>query len=141
MHALEIELLSKVDVRVLCEPTIHDCVREMSELEFHNADQKKKLLSYVDNYMCYVLVNMGLEAHIALHCAAAMMFFFAANRSGGMVESLASIVRAQFIKKSSFFDIFNKVVAELAHNLKILGNDPRVVESVARDFEARSLFS
>ena len=140
VHATEIDLLMKIDITVLTQPTIYDCVREMGDIACGVQAEKEKLWSYLDNYMCYVLVSMGLEVNIVLHCITAILFFYAANQGRSAIEFMISIIRTKFAKKAAFFQTFDQVVSELVQNLKTLGNDPQVLESMARDFEAKNLF-
>jgi len=141
VHALELELLRKIDVTVLAQPTVYDCIREASGLQPTCELEKQKLLSYIDNYMCYVLVSMGLEVDVVLHCASAFLFFYAANANHAMIDFIVSVVRASYGKKPSFFERFDRVVGELVRNLKTLGNEAQLVDRISSGFEASRLFA
>lgn len=141
VHACEIDVLSRIDITVFSQPLVYDCVRDMYALEVALSCDKDKLLAYIDNYMCYVLVNAGAEAHIALHCVVATLFFHEANRGSRAVEHLATALCAHFAKKQTFFALFDRVVSELAGNLKTLGNDAQTVESIAAEFASSRLFA
>lgn len=112
----------------------------MGSIECGAQVEKEKLWSYLDNYICYVLVSMGLEVNILLHCIAAVLFFYAANQSRNSTEFMISIIKTTFAKKTAFLATFDQVIKELVQNLKTLGNDSQTLESIARDFEAKNLF-
>ena len=141
VHACEINVLSKIDITVFSQPLVYDCVRDMYASENVSSSDKAKLLTYIDNYMCYVLVSADVKTHIALHCVTAALFFHKANRGSHVEEHLASAVSEHFSKKQAFSELFDRVVDELTLNLKTLGNDAKTVETIAAGFASSRFFT
>lgn len=135
---MEIEVLQRIDLSLMMQPYHYSAIREMFGPEFMDESSLEQLYNYMDNYLFFIIVEGRKDSQVLLHCLAASLFYFEAQRHTRGIETTARILKDRFSVGPTFLRKFTRIIDQSVSDLKELGSDSSLIDHIATKIDLHS---
>ena len=131
IFATEIEILKRIDLIVLSQPSYSDYFEELGGIVALSNAQVVGFRAYITNYILYTLVESQTRSNTHFNCLVACLFFFQLHNNVRGLSAVISIFKISYKVNSPFLRRFKFLVKNIEKELSALGNNPDTIRSVA----------
>ena len=140
IYATEVDVLNRINLLVLTQQPFFTLFND-TIIKYTGFDlNSEKFYYYIQNYILYLLIESTTNTSMLLNCLTASLFFFISQQNNRSIDIIINVIKQKFILNSVFLQKFTFLIDLTASNLKNLGTDETIIDTIVSKIDLRQFF-